>query len=132
MIDLISGPAEPQGHRDNVPVLFENLFSKSRKMSRCFFSVWSKFPVILKTFRRAWYVVSLLTRNCLCFPQKVKKIFLLKSLPTIVLRLIDDNNVNKYRYVCILGGGYGLDIIQTSIFWHYIFQAAKIFLKWKI
>ena len=51
---LEAGPAEPQGHRDNVPVLFENLFSKSHKMSRCFFSVWSKFPVLLKTFRWAW------------------------------------------------------------------------------
>ena len=32
-----AGPAEPEGHRDNVPVLFVDLFSKSRKMSRCFF-----------------------------------------------------------------------------------------------
>ena len=28
------GPAEPQGHQDNVPVLFEYLFSRLRKMSR--------------------------------------------------------------------------------------------------
>ena len=39
LMNRYAGPAEPQGHRDNVPVLFENLFSKSRKMSRCFWSV---------------------------------------------------------------------------------------------
>ena len=53
LIFLLTGPAEPQGHRDNVPVLFENLFSKSRKMSRFFLILWSKFPVLLKAFRRA-------------------------------------------------------------------------------
>ena len=38
-VNIDTGPAEPQGHWDNVPVLFENLFSKSPKMSRSFFIV---------------------------------------------------------------------------------------------
>ena len=33
-VTTIPGPAEPQGHRDNVQVLFEYLFSILRKMSR--------------------------------------------------------------------------------------------------
>ena len=35
----ISGPSEQGGHRDNVPVLFEDLFSKSRKMSKYFLTL---------------------------------------------------------------------------------------------
>ena len=49
-----AGPSEPGDIGDKSLVLFENLFSKSYKMSWCFLSLWSKFPVLLKTFRRAW------------------------------------------------------------------------------
>ena len=53
----MSGPAEPQGTREQFPVLFEHFLSKSCKISRCFLSAWSKIPVLLKTFRRAWSLV---------------------------------------------------------------------------
>ena len=49
------GPAEPQGTREMFAVLFEHLLSKSCKISRCFLSVWSKIPVVLKTFCRACF-----------------------------------------------------------------------------